>query len=115
MANTATLRNGWSFEFAADLIEFALSAESTNFSKVLRRIVEEFNAFGCIVWEYVPSDDSGRPNDLTTAPESLFTLAAWFPDAKRFPIHDLPTDGTVSGNALKFNASQKVENVQKEG
>lgn len=100
-----------SSQFAFELFDLCMREESPSLGAVLARIVKEFNAFGCIVWECFPRNELGQ----SSVGDTLFTLTSWFPKGIFFTVADLPLDGSVSGRALVQRSPFAVVNVQEEG
>lgn len=111
MNESATSSAFVDLEFAMDFVNLALKGEDRSFDQALRRIVEEFNAFGCIVLEKFDPDELDRSSSVPT----LYTLATSSPSGKFLSVCDLPVEGTISGRALTTGQPVACRDVKTEG
>ena len=73
-------------------------------SEMLKLIVNNVGAFGCILWQVAPDSVLDKK-----APKGhMFVLAQWFSNNKMDVLHDLQIERSVTGNAILNNKFRRV-------
>lgn len=89
-----------------DLIATALGQEElSGLCEMLEGIARVSDAYGCILWQETPPTGPSR--------DHLFVLAHWFQDNSIFATHDIPIEGSATGEAVRTSRTRNVEDVHK--
>jgi GAF domain-containing protein/signal transduction histidine kinase len=111
MDSKSQIKNASRLPFAMDVVDIALRDQDPSFRRALYRIVEEYNSFGCIIWELFDPTELDR----SYSGSRLYTLASRFPTGKILSMCDLPVNGTISGRAIQEKRTISCVDVKRDG
>jgi GAF domain-containing protein len=86
------------------LVDVSLNRSDGSIDSMLKFITDWFDGFGCILWQTTPS------TDVNSKPlrGELFVLAEFLPENVRCAMHDLPMEGSWTGEVVSQNQAKKV-------
>lgn len=80
--------------------------QPSGLAEVLKGIAAATNSYGAMLWQLAPPDSSRR--------DWLFVLADWFPQSLPSRIHEIPLFKSATGEAVRWQETRNIENVNDE-
>src|SRR6185295_7922773 len=112
-SENGTMINSTAAHASLALVKAALISgeRAQTVAEMLACIANQFDAFGCALWEEAPGAD------LNASPPkgNLFLLAAWFAGGEIFIKHDLPLAGSLTGEVVLTQKCQNALRIREEG